>query len=167
MTENGKTQTAPEEIAAKTKLLPQGEFKMLGLFFMLGIFFFFESLKSEGIYQGVSNGPGSIPQIISTAMLILIAGKAAALIRSGYKEGSFKETLEYLFNKEVVILLVMVMLYGLILETMHFITTSILFMFCAMYFLDRRQPIRKILISCAVVAVLVLIFAYIFQIILP
>ena len=152
---------------ANEKASAKGEFKMLALLFVMFAALFIDSLQVEGIFQGRSSGPGGIPQIVCFLMLILVGVQTASLYKQGYKEGTFSELIHYLFDKDVVILLVMVVFYGALVETLHFIPTTILFLATTMYLLERTNLIKKILISVSTVAVLVLIFSTIFQVVLP
>lgn len=145
----------------------KGEFKMLALLFVIFAALFAESLRVEGIFQGRSNGPGGIPQIVSLLMLILVAAQAFTQWKQGYKEGSFGDVVRYLFDKDVVILLVLVVLYGLLVEMLTFIPTTIGFLVAAMYLLERINLVKKVIIAVGTVAVLVLIFSTIFQVVLP
>lgn len=150
-----------------TKIQRSGEYKMLTLLFIIFAALFADSLRVEGIYQGRSNGPGSIPQIVCTIMLILVAVQAAVLWRQGYQEGTLRDVVKHLFNKDVLILFVMVVLYGLLVETLTFVPTSIIFLIAAMYFLERTHLVKKVVISVSVVACLYVIFSTIFQVVLP
>lgn len=152
---------------AEKKPLPKGEFKMLLLLFCIGAALFTDSQNVKGVFQGAAAGPGSIPQIVSLAMMLMVAGVGVSLVKQGYKEGSFKDAVHYLFDKEVVMLLVTVSLYGILVEPLGFIASTTLFLISTMYLLDRKQLVRKIIISAATVAILVLIFSTFFQVVLP
>ncbi|MCX7779467.1 MAG: tripartite tricarboxylate transporter TctB family protein [Negativicutes bacterium] len=164
MSELPQAQTAH---TPKGKPQKKGELKMLALLFVIFGALFLDSLRLDGAFQGHYSGPGGIPQLVSALMLVLIVVAAVNLLRQGYKEGTFQDIVTFLFDKDVVILLIMVTLYGLLVETLTFIPTSILFLVGTMYLLERKNLIRKIVISVSTVAVLVLIFSTIFQVVLP
>lgn len=160
-------ESAKEQTAVVAKSSTKGELKMCALLLVISGALFVDSLRSEGFLQGVSNGPGSIPQLVSGVLVLMVIAVAVSLLRQGYKEGTFSELAHFLFDKEVVILLSSVILYGLLVETLHFIPTTILFLIATMYLLDRKQLVKKVIISVGTVAVLVLIFSTLFQVILP
>lgn len=164
MTEDIQENTVATE---EKKPLPKGEFKMLVLLFCIGAALFVDSLRVKGIFEGASAGPGSIPQMVSLGIILMVLGIGITLFRQGYKEGSFKDVIHYLFDKEVVMLLITVSLYGLLVEPLGFIASTIIFLVSTMYLLDRKQLVKKIIISVATVAVLVLIFSTFFQVVLP
>jgi hypothetical protein len=157
--ETGKAEAVKEQ--------RRGEFKMLALLFVIFAALFMESLQIEGIFQGKSSGPGGIPQIVCALMLILVAAQAVILWKQGYQEGSFSDVVQLLFDKDVVILLILVIMYGLLVETLTFIPTTIGFLIAAMYLLERVQFAKKVIIAVGTVSVLVLIFSTIFQVVLP
>lgn len=161
------TDSAKEETAVTVKPRAKGELKMCALLLLICGALFYDSLKSEGLYQGVSSGPGSIPQLVSGLLVLMVIALAVTLLSKGYKDGTFGELVHYLFNKEVVVLIVAVIVYGLVVETLHFIPTTLLFLIITMYTFDPKQLLMKVGISVGTVAVLVLIFSTLFQVVLP
>ena len=145
----------------------KGEYKMLALLFIICAGLFFDSLRSPGLFQGVSSGPGSIPQLVAGALILMVLALAIQLLRRGHREGSFKECAHYLFDKDVVILLVTVSIYGLVVETIHFVPATFLFLVATMYLLERKHLLLKIAVSAGTVGALYLIFSTLFQVVLP
>lgn len=165
-TEKVVEQAVPEETVI-IKKPPKGELKLLVILMILGIGWFTESLGVEGVFQKVSNGPGSIAQLVALALVVMVAIHGFNLIKSGHKDGSWQEIREYLFDKQVVILICMILLYGFLVEILTFVPTSILFLTSTMYLLERRDFIKKFLISSTFVGILYLIFSTAFQVVLP
>lgn len=146
---------------------PKGEYKMLALLLIICGALFYDALRSPGLAQGVSSGPGSIPQLVAGALVLMVVALAIQCLVRGYKEGSWAETVHYLFDKEVVILLSTLAVYGLVIETIHFVPATFLFLVATMYLLERKQLLLKIAVSAGTVAVLYLIFSTLFQVVLP
>lgn len=167
MTDLEKEPTATSPETTKAKPMPPGELKMLALLFVIGAALFADALRSPGFFQGVSAGPGSMPQLVSGALILMVLGLVVSALRKGYKEGSLSDLVHYLFDKEVIILLITVGVYGLVIELVGFIPSTIVFLVVTMYLLDRKQLIRKIIISAGTLAVLYLIFSTLFQVVLP
>jgi hypothetical protein len=153
--------TQPEPAA------PKGEYKMMMLLFVICLALFIDSLRSPGLFQGHSAGPGSIPQLVTGALVLMILGLAVQFLKRGYKEGTFGELLHHLFDKEVVILLTTLALYGFVVETITFVPATFLFLVLTMYLLDPKQLLLKAIISAGTVAALYLVFSTLFQVVLP
>ncbi len=146
---------------------PKGEYKMMLLLFIICVALFIDSLKSEGIFQGHSAGPGSIPQLVGGILILMIIGLAIQFARKGYKEGTFADLLHHLFDREVVILLITLTIYGFIVETIHFVPATFLFLVSTMYLLEPKKLLLKIIVSAGTLAVLYLIFSTLFRVVLP
>ena len=173
MAESTRDDTKPGEASEMSetppaeKLAPKGEYKMLALLLIIGLALFIDSLRSPGLFQGVSSGPGSIPQLVAGALVLMVLALAVQGIRRGYREGSLRECAHYLFDKDVVILLISVSIYGLVVETLHFVPATFLFLVSTMFLFDRRQLLLKIAVSAGTVGALHLIFSQLFQVVLP
>lgn len=146
---------------------PKGEYKMMVVLFIISLALFVDSLRSEGIFQGHSAGPGSIPQLVSGALVLMIVGLAIQFYRRDYREGGFGDLLHHLFDKEVVILLIMLVLYALVVETIHFVPATFLFLVGTMYLLEPDKLVLKLVVSAGTLGLLYLIFSTLFQVVLP
>ncbi len=146
---------------------PKGEYKMMLVLLVICGALFVDSLRSPGFFQGHSAGPGSIPQLVAGALVLMIVGLAIQFARKGYREGTFGDLLHHLFDKDVVILLTTLTLYGFVVETIHFVPATFLFLVGTMYLLDPRKLIAKVIISAGTLAMLYLIFSTLFQVVLP
>lgn len=146
---------------------PKGEYKMMLALFVICMALFVDSLRSPGIFQGQSAGPGSIPQLVTGALLLMIVGLAIQFARKNYREGSFGDLLHHLFDKQVIFLLATLTTYGLIVETIHFVPATFLFLVATMYLLEPRKLLLKVIVSAGTLAVLYLIFSTLFQVVLP
>ncbi len=146
---------------------PKGEYKMLALLLIICGALFYDSLRSEGLAQGVSSGPGSIPQLVAGTLVLMVIALVIQCIRRGYQEGTWAEAVHYLFDREVVVLLSTVAVYGLVVETIHFVPATFLFLVATMSLLERKQLVLKIAVSAGTVGVLYLIFSTLCQVVLP
>ena len=151
------TETAP----------PRGEFKLMALLFAICMALFVGSLDSPGFFQGHSAGPGSIPQLVAGGLLLLIIGLAVQYLRRGYREGSFADLMHHLFDRQVVVLLVNLCIYGFVLEALHFVPATFLFLVATMYLLEPKQLLLKVVVSACTLGLLYLIFTTLFQVVLP
>lgn len=146
---------------------PKGEYKMMLVLLAICVALFVDSLRSEGLFQGHSAGPGSIPQLVGAVTMLMIAGLAIQFFRKGYKEGTFADLMHHLFDREVVILLITLTIYGFIVETIHFVPATFLFLVATMYLLDPKKLLLKIAVSAGTLGVLYLIFSTLFRVVLP
>lgn len=146
---------------------PKGEYKMLALLMLICGALFYDALRSPGLAQGMSSGPGSIPQLVAGALVLMVIALVIQCIKRGYQEGSFADAVHYLFDREVVVLLSTVAVYGLVVETIHFVPATFLFLVATMYLLERKQLWLKVAVSAGTVGVLYLIFSTLFQVVLP
>lgn len=158
------------EVRASSESAPRhapGEIWLLGLMFLITLALFLDSLKLKGIFTGLTN-PNSLPQLFLLVMFFLIILVTCGLLfRDKFRERGLKEVARYLVSRDVVILLIMVLAYVVLLPFAHFAATSLIFLFGTMYFLDRKRPFKKLLISAGVVATVLLIFHYLMQVVLP
>ncbi|NTW70957.1 MAG: tripartite tricarboxylate transporter TctB family protein [Eubacteriaceae bacterium] len=144
-----------------------GELYFLLILFSVFALFFYEASKQNGLLQGELGGPGVIPQLMIGASLIMIVLLFLQFRKNHYKESYINDVIKTLFSKDLVAILGTVVLYALLLESLKFILTSSLFLFFSMALLDRKKFGHKLMISLATVAMIVLIFRYIFQVVLP
>jgi hypothetical protein len=161
------TEQAKDEPAAAGRARPRGESKMMLVLLTICVALFVDSLRSEGLFQGKSAGPGSIPQLVGALSILLIGGLAVQLFRRGYEEGTFADFARHLFNREVVILLATLVIYGFIVDMLHFVPATFLFLVATMYLLDPRKLLLKIAVSAGTLAALYFIFSTLFRVVLP
>jgi hypothetical protein len=140
---------------------------MMVLLLVICVALFVDSLRSPGIFQGQSAGPGSIPQLVTGALVLMIVGLAIQFLRKNYREGSFGDLLHHLFDKHVIYLLTTLIVYGLIVETIHFVPATFLFLVTTMYLLEPKKLLLKVIVSAGTLGVLYLIFSTLFQVVLP
>lgn len=161
------TEHAPDGTIVPDHEKPKGEYKMMLLLFIIVVALFIDSLNSEGVFQGANAGPGSIPQLVGACTILMILGTALQYFRKGYKDGSFADLMHHLFDRDVVILLITLAIYGFILEPFHFVPATFLFLVSTMYLLEPKNILLKILVSAGVLGILYLIFSTLFQVVLP
>ncbi|KAF0195022.1 MAG: hypothetical protein FD169_1577 [Bacillota bacterium] len=143
-----------------------GEIYFALFLLIITLAFLVEAFKLPGLQDGSVSAPGVVPQIMTMAVLLMISIVGAALLRKG-KRPAVIAVLRFLFSTEVVGLLIFITMYGFILELLGFEISSLLFLWVTMYFLDRVQPVKKLIISAGAVGAIVLVFGYAFRVVLP
>ena len=181
--QDGRHNTPPAGEKAEQEIKP-GEWPFLIFLAFMTIVLLNDSFKLIGIVNGKLSSPSSIPQIILFTMLVLIAIIAATLLRTALqsrKAGALVERRaflpmlgdqakligNYLICKEVIILLAVVFAYAIVLPFLHFEISSLLFLFATMYLLDRKQPVKKLLISAGTLVMILIIFKFFMRVVLP
>ncbi|MDP3487984.1 MAG: tripartite tricarboxylate transporter TctB family protein [Bacillota bacterium] len=161
-----------EHLAGEDKLIKDhkadkpGELYFVMFLIIVTVAFLAESFKLPGLQNGNVGAPGVIPQVVTTTVLLLLCMVGFSLLRKE-KRPAVTAVLGFLFSTEVVVLLSLITLYAFVLELLRFEITSMLFLWVAMYFLERKQPVKKLLISAGTVGVIVLVFGYAFRVVLP
>lgn len=129
---------------------------------MLGYYFAMD-MTSETYYS-----PSVVPKLTSVVVAICAA---AALFRTRSKDKNplnWYGTLKYFLPKDVLVLLTFLVIYSFMLPLAGFNIASAAFLFAAMAYLQNwKDLIRAAIISVITVAVLYLVFRYLFLVILP
>lgn len=145
----------------------KGELYFLIILLILFSVFLIDALKYEGVMEGRINGSGVIPQFVSVLVLIMIAMLAIKTFERSDKRIKIVEILRFLFCREVIIMITMITLYAILIEKIHFVPTTMFFLFFTMLFLDKTKIGNKLVVSTCTIASILVIFRYIFNIILP
>lgn len=166
--------TEPETAAGEPEAPPSGpqsgrpgEYWIVGILLLIVGALFVEAARLPGIFQGFSHGTGTLPQIMTSTVLFLILLVVIGMVRRGYRQGTFREAVAYIFSPEVVILLIAVGAYALLVEWLHFNITTLIFLWGCMFAFDRKRPLHKLLVSAGTLVVLVVIFSTVFNVLLP
>jgi hypothetical protein len=144
-----------------------GELYFLILLIIMTGALFVNSFKLPGIVNGKLSSPSSVPQVMLISMLVFLVIISVSLFKEKYKEGCLREIGKYLLNKDAIILLIAVVVYAFILPLLHFAAASMIFLWGTMFFLDRKKPWHKLLVSGGTLVCIILIFNYIMKVVLP
>ena len=104
------------------------------------------------------SSPGGYPVFIG-----LLAVALAALIVFGKHE----ETDEKVFQPVIVAFIVMLVLYVLGIIYFHYTAATLLFLFAGIFYLNRKNWKRALLIAYISTFMILLIFKYLFKVIMP
>jgi len=167
----------------KTERRP-GELGFLALLAVMLTALFADSLRLPGLISGELSSPSSVPQVMLLAALALVAALAASYSPpvEGWREApgwsgnprrlraappSAEGGGALLLNKEVATLLSMVFVYAIILPLLRFEISTMIFLTATMYLLERENPVKKLIISAAVVTVISVMFRVLMRVVLP
>lgn len=128
---------------------------------ILSIFAFFQSFKISG-NELTPTSPGAFPLFISVLLLIF---SVWIFIEGSRKDVSTSQ--DKIFTKEIIFLVILLILYSLLLETIGFEIATLVFLFLAISYLSKKNIIRNLLISLLTVGIIIFVFKTVFKVILP
>lgn len=128
---------------------------------ILSIFAFFQSFKISG-NELTPTSPGAFPLFISVLLLIF---SVWIFIEGSKKDVSTSQ--DKIFTKEIIFLVILLILYSLLLETIGFEIATLVFLFLAISYLSKKNIIRNLLISLLTVGIIIFVFKTVFKVILP
>lgn len=162
----GAPQPAVQDLS---KFVPEshrrpGELAAAALFFLVGALGYYFAL---GMTSGEYSSPSVFPKLASALIMIGSAVNFFHAVKKVRPEDGMSVP-GYLFPKDVVMVVLLLVIYCLILPKLHFIASSYLFMVTGMVYLERgKNIIRSLVVSALALALLVAIFRYLFLVILP
>jgi len=124
-----------------------------------------EALRLPGIFQGVWAGSGSVAQLLLLILMALAGGLLVTAVRTGSQR--LMPTVKYLFSRDAVLLLATVIGYTVALVPLGFELATLGFLVAAMYLLEPVKLLRKAVLAVATVGVIYVIFAMLFEVVLP
>lgn len=128
---------------------------------ILSIFAFFQSFKISS-NELTPTSPGAFPLFISVLLLIF---SVWIFIEGSKKDVSTSQ--DKIFTKEIIFLVILLILYSLLLETIGFEIATLVFLFLAISYLSKKNIIRNLLISLLTVGIIIFVFKTVFKVILP
>lgn len=142
-----------------------GELGIALISFIIGTlgFYFALDMTSDEL-----SSPSVFPKLASTVVMVCSVVNFWKAMRRKKPEVSAPTIAQYLLPKDVVVVLLLLVSYCVVLPWLHFIVSSYAFMVLGMVYLQRgKNIVRALLISAASLAVLVILFRYLFLVILP
>ncbi len=124
-----------------------------------------EALRLPGIFQAEWAGPGSLAQLLLIVLAALAGGLLVGALRTG--SAALLPTARYLFSRDAVLLLLTVIGYTVGLVPLGFELATLGFLVAAMYLLEPVKLVRKVVLALATVGVIYVIFAMLFEVVLP
>lgn len=143
-----------------------GELGFCALCFLFGAAGYYFALDMT---SGELSSPSMFPKLSSVIIMLCAAGAFVRTLKGKAKvDASFNAVTGYLFSKDVVVMLVLLAAYSVALPILHFAPASAIFLFVALFYLQRfkRAPMC-LAISVISIAILVAGFTYIFKVMLP
>lgn len=142
-----------------------GEIGFAFLFVLFGALGYYFALDMT---SGKYSSPSVAPKIASSVIMLM----GLAELWKGLKKRSngvdASRLFSFLFTREVLFVLVLLVLYSVLLPMLHFPLASFLFLMLALLYLHRWKKVGLCTaISVGTVVVLVGVFKYVFQVMLP
>lgn len=136
----------------------KGEKKFSYLMVMITVVLFLGALRIVSFEELTISSPGGYPSFIG-----LLAVFLAVLIALGKHE----ETDEKVFQPVIVASIVMLVLYVVAIIYFHYTAATLLFLFAGIFYLNRKNWKRALLIAYISTFVILLIFKCLFKVIMP
>ena len=147
------------------KIRKPGEigFAVLGILFGALGYYFAMDMTSDSY-----SAPSVFPKISSVVIMICGAISLVKAIKREKPPAGSESIFQYLLPKDVLVMLCMLVAYCIALPRFHFIPSSYAFMVAGMIYLHGgKKIVQSFIISAGALAVLVVVFRYIFLVILP
>lgn len=127
----------------------------------LSIFAIYQSLRISGS-ELTTTSPGAFPLFISILLLVF----SVWIFIEGSREGRSKFK-DKIFSKEIIVITILLVLYGLLLELIGFEIATFGFLFISISYLTKKDIFKNFLISLLTVGLIIFIFRTVFKVILP
>ena len=128
---------------------------------LFSIFTIFQSAKISGS-ELTSTSSGAFPLFIS--VLLLIFSIWIFVEGSKEKEGKVKYKI---FTREIGVIILLLALYGLLLELLGFGIATFGFLFISISYLSKKDIFKNLIVSSLTVVIIIFIFKTVFKVILP
>jgi putative tricarboxylic transport membrane protein len=157
---------------SKQPKLQPGEraFNLLLLLFSLGIFYEAYRISGPG-FESISS-PGAFPIglgiVLLLSMVVIIAGQFRK--PKPDTQGALDEARQFLkvhFPLPIVVFSALAIGYLLLLESLGFIISTLIFLFASMVYLRHGRFVSSAIIAALSIAIIYLLFTMLFQVYLP
>lgn len=157
----------------KQKPFVPGEKGFAVFLLLFGAFFLWQSIVLYSEHPGAESA-GAVPMFVSAlivifAICIIVSDWKAESMNKGLSLGEqVKQTLGYIFPKDVLVELGLILLYciGLNFGLGFYIMTP-LFLWISMCYLMRKDYVKNLLWTALCMAFIIVVFRFIFSVVLP
>lgn len=140
---------------------------------LFGAFFLWQSILLYKDHPGADSA-GAVPLFVSALIVILsiaiiITDRKAPAVNHGLTAGEqIKNTLGYIFQKDVLVELILILAYCVALNFgLGFYISTPIFLWVSMCYLMRKGYVKNLLWTALCIAFIVVVFRYIFSVMLP
>ena len=141
----------------------KGEKKFSVVLLLVSLLFLVGSLFIVPFKDLTITSPGGYPIFIAV-LCVLCALHGVFIEHKDYKD---PEGARSVFDPTIIAFIVMLILYIVLINFIHYTFATLIFLFAAMFYLERRSWRRAILVSYISTFMILLIFKYIFSVIMP
>lgn len=132
---------------------------------LVSVFLFYQAYKIAG-FSALSS-PGSIPMAASAIMVI----SACIIVLKEFARppatGGFQAFFAQILPFTIAVMCGLIILFAVVLQKLGFVLTGLVFLWVAIWFLQKRSPLSAALIALLCVVIIYVLFRLIFQVILP
>lgn len=141
----------------------KGEKKFSVLLLCLSVLFLIGSFFIVDFKDLTITSPGGYPIFIAV-LCVLCALYGVFIENKDYKEAADARSV---FDPTIIAFIIMLILYFVMIIFIHYTFATLIFLFAAMFYLERRNWRRAILVSYISTFMILLVFKYIFSVIMP
>jgi putative tricarboxylic transport membrane protein len=124
-----------------------------------------QAYKISG-FEALSS-PGSFPMAAAAIMVVTACIVIIKDVRRQRPEHLVESFFRHVLPPLVAIMMAMILIYAVVLESLGFIPTTLVFLLLTIHLLHRRSVVFTVVISLAALIMVYIVFRLVFQIILP
>lgn len=132
---------------------------------LLSIFLFYQAYQIAG-FSALSS-PGALPMAATAVMVITTCIIVIKDFARPAAEGGMQAFFVQIVPFTIAVMCALIILFAVVLQTVGFIITALLFLWASIWFLQKRGAVPAALLALLTVVVIYVLFRLIFQVILP
>lgn len=141
----------------------KGEKKFSILLLLISVLFLIGSLFIVDFKNLTITSPGGYPILISVVTVLC----ALYVVFVKNKNLTDPDDARSVFDPTIIAFIIMLILYVVLINIIHYTLATLIFLFAAMVYLERKNWRRAILVSYISTFMILLVFKYIFSVIMP
>ena len=154
----------------KNRNLRDGENAFIWLMLALSLFVFITAYKISG-FSSISS-PGTFPMasaavMMITCIILLVNNRQAFKPEATDLKEALKRTARDIFFPKFLIYTVIITLYMLAIQQIHFLPSSLVFLLISIVYLKGATPLKAVVISVGTLGGIYVVFHYLFRVVLP
>jgi hypothetical protein len=142
-----------------------GEVVFAGMMLAISILLFWQAYRISGFSS--KSSPGAFPLAATATMIAASLASLLKTLRLPATSTGFEAVRRMVLPNTVLAFAALIAGYGLFIENLGFLLSSLAFLFLGMLVLHRRGPARALLYSVISIILVYVVFRLVFQVVLP
>lgn len=135
------------------------------LLLLISIFLFYKAYQIAG-FSALSS-PGAIPMAATAVMVISACIIIVKELARPKAEGGMPAFFQQILPFTIAVMCGLIILFAVVLQKVGFVLTGLVFLWVAIWFLQKRSPLSAAWVALLCVLIIYVLFRLIFQVILP